>query len=368
MVDRSRTVNGVPTSLADLGYTDVGLDDYWQECGSYGPNKYTYHNASGYPQINTALFPSFGAMTSYGHARNLTVGWYGNNCRCADHCTDTSCYQGDVDVLVQSGFDSIKLDGCGKEYDLTLWADLIAATGKSVLIENCHWGLTVPNATWCPFNYYRSSTDARPTFGSVLWNLNTVPSLAAGNLSTPGCWAYPDMLEVGVTAQTGGNHPPPLSYVESRTNFGAWCILSSPLILGLNVTDGPTLDGVWDIITNTEAIAINQAYAGFSGSEVAHSATNVTFTPCNGKFKSCTFPSWQILYKPLPGGRTAVQIINSAPGTQSLTVQWAQVPGLTAGGTYRVRDVWAHAELGSFTGGYTAVGLTPHDSAFLVVY
>jgi hypothetical protein len=38
------------------------------------------------------------------------------------------------------------------------------------------------------------------------------------------------MLEVGVTAQTGGNHPPPLSYVESRTNFGAWCILSSPLI------------------------------------------------------------------------------------------------------------------------------------------
>jgi hypothetical protein len=45
-------------------------------------------------QINTALFPSFGAMTSYGHARNLTVGWYGNNCRCADHCTDTSCYQG----------------------------------------------------------------------------------------------------------------------------------------------------------------------------------------------------------------------------------------------------------------------------------
>ena len=27
MVARSRTVNGVPTSLADLGYADVGLDD-----------------------------------------------------------------------------------------------------------------------------------------------------------------------------------------------------------------------------------------------------------------------------------------------------------------------------------------------------
>ena len=39
IASRSRNVNGVPTSLKDLGYTDVGLDDFWQECGSYGPNK-----------------------------------------------------------------------------------------------------------------------------------------------------------------------------------------------------------------------------------------------------------------------------------------------------------------------------------------
>ncbi len=29
MVSRSRSVNGVPTSLRDLGYSDVGLDDAW---------------------------------------------------------------------------------------------------------------------------------------------------------------------------------------------------------------------------------------------------------------------------------------------------------------------------------------------------
>ena len=29
MADRSRTVDGVPTSLKDLGYTDVGLDGAW---------------------------------------------------------------------------------------------------------------------------------------------------------------------------------------------------------------------------------------------------------------------------------------------------------------------------------------------------
>ena len=29
MVSRERTVDGVPTSLCDLGYCDVGLDDNW---------------------------------------------------------------------------------------------------------------------------------------------------------------------------------------------------------------------------------------------------------------------------------------------------------------------------------------------------
>ena len=36
LTDRSRLVDGVPTSLADLGYGDVGIDDGWQQCGHYG--------------------------------------------------------------------------------------------------------------------------------------------------------------------------------------------------------------------------------------------------------------------------------------------------------------------------------------------
>jgi alpha-galactosidase len=90
------------------------------------------------------------------------------------------------------GFDSIKLDGCGGERDLTQYAALFNATGKSILIENCHWGGTIPNATWCPWNYYRSSGDIRASYDSVVGNLQTTIPLAAQNLSTPGCWAYPD--------------------------------------------------------------------------------------------------------------------------------------------------------------------------------
>ena len=75
IVSRKRLVGGVPTSLADLGYTDVGLDDNWQACGAYGADKFTYHDESGVPQVNTQRFPDMAAMTAHGHSLGLTVGW-----------------------------------------------------------------------------------------------------------------------------------------------------------------------------------------------------------------------------------------------------------------------------------------------------
>ena len=42
--------------------------------------------------------------------------------------------------LHEYGFDGVKLDGCGAQRNMTLYAQLMKATGKSYLIENCHWG------------------------------------------------------------------------------------------------------------------------------------------------------------------------------------------------------------------------------------
>ena len=49
MVSRSRVDHlGTPTSLCDLGYCDVGLDDNWQACGSYGDaGNYNFHDETG---------------------------------------------------------------------------------------------------------------------------------------------------------------------------------------------------------------------------------------------------------------------------------------------------------------------------------
>ena len=46
-----------------------------------------------------------------------------------------------------------------------------------------------------------------------------------------------------------------------RSNFAAWCIVSSPLILGHDLTDETVMDKIWPIITNRHAINISQSFA-----------------------------------------------------------------------------------------------------------
>ena len=64
---------------------------------------------------------------------------------------------------------------------------------QAILIENCHWGGTVPNATWCPWNYVRTSGDVRARYDSIVGNLQTTIQWAKNGLSAPGCWGYPDV-------------------------------------------------------------------------------------------------------------------------------------------------------------------------------
>merc|ERR1719469_716569 len=116
------------------------------------------------------------------------------------------------------------------------------------MIENCHWGATVPTATWCPWNFYRTSGDIRASYGSVVQNLLTTTGFARRGLSRPGCWAYPDMLEVGCQHGPGGAGDPGLTAAESRTHFGAWVIVSSPLTLSHDVNNDTIMDQIWPVI------------------------------------------------------------------------------------------------------------------------
>lgn len=65
--------NNPTISLAQLGFSDAGLDDGFQQCGSYGPLGCTFHDELGSPVIDPVKFPNLGTMVDYAHSLNLTV-------------------------------------------------------------------------------------------------------------------------------------------------------------------------------------------------------------------------------------------------------------------------------------------------------
>ena len=79
MVDRRWSVDGRSgtVSLADIGYSAVGIDEGWERCGA-GVGGHGHHAADGSPLIDLGKFPNMSALTGYAHARGLTIGWYLN--------------------------------------------------------------------------------------------------------------------------------------------------------------------------------------------------------------------------------------------------------------------------------------------------
>ena len=259
---RNRTVDGKLTSLLEFGYTTVGIDEGWEGCGE-GVNG-TQHDAQGFPVINKK-FPDMKALVQHAQAKGVKMGWYLNGCACGERKAVHANYVGDVAKLHDFGFDAVKLDSCGAQENLTLYAQLMNETGKAYVIENCHQGANPPTRVpgpysasgFCPFNFWRTSTDISGSWQSIYNNAMTNVENARGTAAgRPGCWAYPDMLEVG---------GPGLSPEESRTHFGMWVIMSSPLVLGFDLRDQKVLDSVWETITNKEAIAVNHAWHGSAG-------------------------------------------------------------------------------------------------------
>ena len=147
VASRKRLVDGKPTSLLDLGYGRVGLDDGWQACGSgwapAGSSSKSFHAQDGTPLVNTTKFPSLKQLVEYGHSKGLLMGWYDDNCICMDSYKLRAnaswaerSYAGDVAQLLQAGFDGVKIDNCGSSHNISRYAELFNKSGRTVRIEN----------------------------------------------------------------------------------------------------------------------------------------------------------------------------------------------------------------------------------------
>jgi hypothetical protein len=147
-----------------------------------------------------------------------------------------------------------------------------------------------------------------------------------------------------------------------------WTVLSSPLTLSLNFSASEIVDSVWPIITNTEAIAVNQEWAGDLGGLIYESQAQVTLQHCAWIWAgdpNCTLPVEQQMYKPLADGAAAVLVMNHGFSPITTAVNLSAVPGLAcAPGPCAVRDLWAHADIGPFTNAIPVSALASHDVAY----
>merc|ERR1711920_404870 len=136
------------------------------------------------------------------------------------------------------------------------WSTLINKTGTRAVIENCNNDakpIKPISEGGCPYYHqYRTGGDITNDYSSWMKNAQEVAQFATSGRSGPTCWAYPDMLMIGVQGQTpdegqAGRFGPWFNFtqptvVEQRTHFGLWCALSSPLTLSLDFTNKSAVD------------------------------------------------------------------------------------------------------------------------------
>jgi hypothetical protein len=181
------------------------------------------------------------------------------------------------------------------------------------------------------------------------------------------------MLQVGCAHGPGGAHDPGLTLPETRTHFYAWVIVSSPLTLSHNVNDPVMSEKVWPIISNTEALAVSEAYFGHSGTQFKETEETVVLTDAaidadpDDELVPVSVSAGQYFYKPMStdGSKTAVLAMNAGAATASMEIDFSDVPGVK-GTKFTVRDINAHKDLGSFTGKWTGE-VESHDVAFLLL-
>eukprot|EP00036_Acanthoecidae_sp_10tr_P014824 CAMPEP_0206293884 /NCGR_PEP_ID=MMETSP0106_2-20121207/4365_1 /ASSEMBLY_ACC=CAM_ASM_000206 /TAXON_ID=81532 /ORGANISM="Acanthoeca-like sp., Strain 10tr" /LENGTH=441 /DNA_ID=CAMNT_0053724489 /DNA_START=8 /DNA_END=1333 /DNA_ORIENTATION=+ len=364
----------LPTaSLFDLGYSHVGLDDCWQDCIS--PKAGFHDPKTGMAMINTTRFPDMGGMVRYGTERNVTMGFYMNNCRCHEKTPPTH-YPEDAKLTEELGWGGIKIDSCGDQRDMAEWAEQFAANGRDLLVESCGNGPNGTNPkkdtppmqafmdqveTTCPFSFFRVSEDAAPQFNSIVYNANrAVPYLTSKPLSRPGCWAYADMLEVGVA---------PMTHTESRVHFAIYAIISSPLILGFDMSDESVLSSVWDIISNPETLNVSQSWQAdvpFASGRLVRNSTKFFMATVKHGYAGIRtsqelLPDYQVWSKPLSMTSVAVLVVNNAETETDITFSLAEL-GLPS--KVFVRDIWARTDKGTLAGSFKAT-LPSHEGVFL---
>ncbi|MBO4945870.1 MAG: alpha-galactosidase [Muribaculaceae bacterium] len=341
----------VELGLKDAGYTNINIDD-----GYFGPRD-AQGNMTPHPQ----RFPrGMRIVADHIHDLGLKAGCYsdaGSN-TCGSMWNNDALGNGaglygheDQDAkryFNDWNFDFIKIDYCGGQQlglvekdQYTKIAQTIARYKPEVSINICRWAF--------PGNWardiaasWRMSEDIRAKWPSIMSVVNKNLNLSA--YARDGHYNDMDMLVVGLhgNSAVGGDG---LTIDEEKAHFGLWCIMSSPLLIGADLSrlDSESLK----ILLNRELIAINQ------------DPLELQAYPLHVFADGSAILVKDILTE--RGPKRAVAFYNPTDTEKNMSVDLAD---LELGGYVAVRDLTENTDLGNFKKTFSKT-MPPHSATVM---
>ena len=316
----------VEYGLDDLGYVYVNVDDGWQN--GRGGDGYVKVHAERFPSgmkslstklhsmgLKAGIYSDAGANTCAamysGEGQNTKVGLYGHE--------EKDLYR----YLVDWDYDFIKVDWCGgtelkldQEEAYTKIGDIIKdieeVTEKDKVYNVCSWSFPGEWVVDCA-DSWRTGADITNTYESVIYQVDKIRYL--DKYHGPGHVNDLDMLQVG-----NG-----MSYEEDKTHFAMWCMMSTPLMLGMDLNS--ISDETLSIISNKELIALNQDVACLQAKQVK------------------TYNGVEVWVKDLGtknSNTKAFALLNDTDSTKTITISFSDV-GLA--NVEVIHDAWAHEDI-----------------------
>jgi alpha-galactosidase len=331
----------VRSGMKDAGYQYVVIDDCWQ----------VSRDGEGNIVADAKRFPNgIKAVADYVHSKGLKFGIYSDagTGTCQNRPGGRGYEFQDARQYAAWGVDYLKYDWCNHSTQdslasYSIMRDALAKSGRPIVFSICEWGSTKP-WLWAKDvgNLWRTTGDIVDHWSKKeKWGGNGLIEIidqteGLQSYNGPGHWNDPDMLEVG----NGG-----MTTEEYRTHFSMWCLFSAPLMAGNDLQHMSS--DTHDILTNKEAIAIDQDPLGVQGNRVR---------------KDGDFEVWS---KQLAEGSRAVVLLNRSEGAKEMSVNWTDI-GYPSSFNGKVHDLWFHKDVGSFTGSYSAK-VPSHGVAFVTV-
>lgn len=270
-----------------------------------------------------------------------------------------------------------------QENTLNSYAALLDGLNKAnpahdIIFSICEWGKTQPQNwgykvgdSWRILNDITFQVGADGDPGKGAWYDEGTPSVTSQYnkcvimdefAGLDKGWNDPDMMMIGMNG---------LTEAMCKTHMAMWCMMNSPLMLGLDLRRVEKGDSIYSIIANKELIALNQDSLGIQAKRIFTTANTVL----PDKDYIMDNDRCDILAKPLSDGSVALSFINLSDKTwnDSIGVNAHDIINMIGknmvtgeafakAGAYTITNLWTDETFINTTGNFEVSGLEAYGN------